>query len=108
VRSVVEDAERQPETHRSYADGRDARRPCSRGIILVSVLPDQPTPLWTLRRADHEIACTARLLPHGAKFRLEMDGHLYFTRRFPDGNALLEEAAGKRAELEADGWAPVD
>jgi hypothetical protein len=67
---------------------------------------DRPTRLWSLRRSGREISCFVRVLPHGFELSFAFDGRLpYYSRTFNDDEELRSEAAARRAELEAEGWA---
>ena len=65
---------------------------------------DQPTTLWTLRRDGRELACQARLEPHGVEIDVTYDGTLSATRSFQTGDEALAWANRRKAEREAQGW----
>jgi hypothetical protein len=68
------------------------------------VIKDVPTPIWTLRRHDSEMACLARLTPDGIEIDLTSDGDLIVTRSFDTGEEALAWAERRRAARIAQGW----
>jgi hypothetical protein len=65
---------------------------------------DRPTPLWKLTLEDHEVACSARLAPHGIEIEIAHDGALVIARVFESDAEALAWADEKRAAREARGW----
>ena len=62
--------------------------------------------IWRLRKLHQFVDAELTEDPGkpGVELRLLFNGELSYTRRCASGEAALEEAAAKRAELERDGW----
>lgn len=61
--------------------------------------------LWRMRKLHHYV--DAELSPageHGVELRYSYDGGQSYRRCWPTRDAAIAEAAGKKAELERDGW----
>jgi hypothetical protein len=67
-------------------------------------MQDEPTTLWKLRRDDEEVACLARLAPHGIEVDIARSGTVVLTRVFENDAEALEWADGKRSARESQGW----
>jgi len=65
---------------------------------------DQPTTLWTLKKADREVLCRVRLVPYGIEVDIVSDGMPIITRTFENGDEALAWADRKKAARAAEGW----
>jgi len=65
---------------------------------------DQPTTLWTLRKAERLASCRVKLVPYGVEVDVLADGALIVTRVFENGDEALAWAEEKRAARAAQGW----
>ena len=67
-------------------------------------MEDLPTPLWSLEREGHALACYVKLVPYGIEIHLKSDGETVVTRVFETGDEALAWAEKKRGDREAAGW----
>jgi hypothetical protein len=70
-------------------------------------MDDRPVTLWKLRRAAEEVACRARLAPHGIEIDILNDGAVVLTRVFATDDEALQWARDKRVRRESEGWQPA-
>ncbi len=63
--------------------------------------------LWRLRKLHQAIdAMLADAGDGGTRLQVLLNGEVMYTRHWPTRAPALEEAAGRRAELEREGWMP--
>jgi len=62
--------------------------------------------VWRLRKRQHSVDAELRAAERGEGVEIQflLNGGLTYRRLWPTRDAALAEAAGKRAELERQGW----
>lgn len=63
------------------------------------MIPDQPTPLWTLHKDGRAVSCLVRLAPYGIEVDIAYDGETVSTRTFATGEEALAWAEAKRKSV---------
>ena len=63
--------------------------------------------VWRLRKLHQSIDATLTDAGDGGvQLQFLLNGEVMYTRRWPTRELALAEAAGRRAELEREGWMP--
>lgn len=60
--------------------------------------------VWRLRKRHQCVDAELRVEGDAVDLRLFLNGELTYARRWPTREDALAEAAGRRAELEREGW----
>lgn len=71
-------------------------------------MQDHPTTLWAVQRQGKEVACLARLAPHGIEIDIAHDGTVVLTRVFETDTEALAWSDEKRTSRRAQGWTDIE
>ncbi len=71
----------------------------------MTVRPDTPTVLWTLRNGHRRLECSVQLLRHGLELNLAFNSDTpYFSRIFHTPGELVAWVEEERVRTLAEGW----